>query len=280
MSENVHYERMSQAIEWLINHQAQQPSLDELANNLHMSSSHLQRVFTAWVGISPKRFLQQITVEHLKSRLHRPSSPESLLQHAWDSGLSGGGRLHDLFVTLEALTPGEFREGGKGLNIIYDTVSTRFGNMLIGETARGICSLAFTETDWQQVHQDSAYFNAQACKGISRYRDVIQQLFENPAVWTSPLPLVVKGSNLQVQVWRALLSVPLGEVISYQQLAEQVGNAKAVRAVATCVAQNPVACLIPCHRVIRSSGALGQYHWSVERKAGLLAWEEAQTSRC
>jgi len=270
-----HFERAAKAMQWLIEHQHEQPSLTELAKAMSVSEFHLQRLFSDWVGVSPKRFLQQLTIERLKSGL-RHDATEALLNHAFDVGLSGGGRLHDLFVSLEAMTPAEYRDGGANLTLTWDVFTTKFGDMVVAQTTRGICVLAFVDVEQKPETLILERFpQAQLVRSDSEFRDDLTALLDGVmrAEPRRALPVLVKGTNLQIQVWRALLTVPFGEVVSYQALAKQVNRPAAVRAVASCVAANAIAYLIPCHRVIRSSGVLNHYRWRPERKAALIGWE-------
>ncbi len=231
-------------------------------------------MFTAWAGVSPKRFLQLLTIEHARSRL---AAAPDLASAADAVGLSGSGRLHDLYVTLEALTPGDERAGGRGLDIEYGGFYTAFGRCFMARTSRGICSLHFDDDHAPLIEDLRARWpDAKIHKNqilISAFGATLLAPLENRP--KSPVAVLVKGTNLQVQVWRALLALPSGAVTSYASLAQQVGRQSAVRAVANAVGANPVAWLIPCHRVIRSTGELGGYRWGLERKRLLLGWESA-----
>jgi AraC family transcriptional regulator of adaptative response/methylated-DNA-[protein]-cysteine methyltransferase len=269
------YERIARAIEYLDEHRARQPALDEVARQVNLSPHHFQRLFTRWAGVSPKRFLQFLTIEHAKSRL---VSDRSLLDLSLDVGLSGPGRLHELFVTLEAMSPGEYRRRAAGLAIAYGVHPTRFGPALIAATARGICGLHFIDRaaperllhrEWPgaTLRQDPDATGALAAR--------IFGPLQRSSAPGKPLALLVKGSNFQIQVWRALLRLPPGRVASYRQIAQSIGRPLAARAVGSAIGANPVAWLIPCHRVIRESGHLSHYRWGPTRKAALLGWEAA-----
>ncbi len=274
------YYRIAQAIEFIQAHQQEQPSLSAIAHHLHLSEAHLQRLFSRWVGVSPKRFLQCLTLEYAKRQL---TSRPSLGQLSLAAGLSSASRLHDLFVTLEAMTPGEYRAGGAGLTLHYGIHPTSLGDVLIATTPRGVCHLQFLDgpqrtaalptlqAQWPQatLMADSARSQA-VC-------DRLQQALAGTASVSKPLPLLVQGTNFQIQVWRALLNLPFGDLTTYQAIADAIGNPKAVRAVGSAIGANPVAFFIPCHRVIRSTGALGGYRWGLTRKATLLAWEASHT---
>ncbi|WP_047243644.1 methylated-DNA--[protein]-cysteine S-methyltransferase [Chromobacterium subtsugae] len=269
------YHRMADAIRYLVAHAGQQPRLADLAAALHLSESRLQRLFTQWAGVSPKRFIQQLTCEAAKARL---AAGVPVLPLAHELGLSGGSRLHDLFVTLEAMTPGEYQRGGAGLDIGWSVEASRFGPLLLAQTARGVCALQFVADEAAA----EAWLHGQWPQARLRYqpgaaRALAERLFSPLSPRAGPpLALRVQGSNFQIQVWRALLAVPYGSLVSYGQLAAGMGRPQAARAVGGAVGANPVAWLIPCHRVIRAEGALGQYRWGETRKAELLGWESAQ----
>ncbi|MBM3356783.1 MAG: methylated-DNA--[protein]-cysteine S-methyltransferase [Betaproteobacteria bacterium] len=270
------YERIARAIEFLRRHALEQPDLAAVARRVHLSEFHLQRLFTRWAGVSPKRFLQFLTVEHAKARL---AAGRSVLGLAVDVGLSGPGRLHDLFVGLEAMTPGELRAGGRGVQLRIGACNTPFGRCAIALTARGICAMRFADeaTDggfarWLRARWPQAEMRAEP-DAIAALGD---RIFGPLAAGAhAPLTVLVKGTNFQIQVWRALLEVPRGLVTTYRDLAARAGRPGAARAVGSAVAANPVAYLIPCHRVIRATGMLGGYRWGETRKAAILAWEAA-----
>ena len=271
------YTRIAQAIEFIQAHRHEQPNLAAIAHHVHLSEHHFQKLFSRWAGVSPKRFLQCLTVEYAKRKLEES---RSLLELSLETGLSSPGRLHELFVSLEAMSPGEYRAGGKGLDIRYGTHATAFGTALIATTSRGVCNLQFFETDevadvdsWlrQQWSQAHIIHDPTATQPIG---DRLNQSLTVPA--DKPLPLLVKGTNFQIQVWRALLSLPFGSVVAYQDIANRIGKPRAVRAVGTALGANPVGYFIPCHRVIRSTGELGGYRWGLTRKSTILAWEASQ----
>lgn len=269
------YMRIARAIEFISSHVEEQPSLDEIARELNLSPFHFQRLFRQWAGITPKRFLQAQTVTHAKALLDKSLS---VLDTTQELGLSSTARLHEHFVTLEAVTPGEYRSHGKALEIIHDIHETPFGQVLIAVTGRGICYLSFVDNNRaEQVadlrkkwHTATFYRSRQDTK---TYIDTIFCEHDNPG---QPLSLYVQGTNFQVQVWRALLRIPPGKVTTYAVLARHVGNPEATRAVGNAVGANPVAYLIPCHRVIKSSGAMGKYRWGSQRKCILLGLESAR----
>lgn len=265
------FELVSAAIRHLYEHQQEQPSLDELANILGVSASQLQRVFSAWAGISPKRFLQVITRNQGAQALRDKASVLDATLHA---GLSSPARLHDLTIACDAMTPGELASGGAGMQITHGIALSPFGQCLIAWTERGICHLAFAT---KKVDEELADF-IQDWPGASHTRDdsaaktLTDQVFAHP-LERGRLHLLLRGTNFQVKVWEALLAVGAGELASYQTLARQAGSAKASRAVGSAMAANRIAYLIPCHRVIRASGDWGSYRWGVNRKIALHAWE-------
>ena len=254
------YERIARAIEYLRRHAGEQPDLPALARHIHLSPHHFQRLFTRWAGVSPKRFLQYLTVESAKARL---ASSAGTLDLAASVGLSGPGRLHDLFVTLEAMSPGEYKAAGAGLAIDYGVHDTPFGAAVIGITRRGICGLHFLQPgqdpaaalrrDWPlaSLRENRAVTAPLAAR-------IFDPLAQRPG---KPLALLVKGSNFQMKVWRALLALPAGTLASYGGIARGLGAPAAARAVGTAIGANPIAWLIPCHRVIRESGELSRYRW-------------------
>ena len=270
------YEKIEQAIQYLDERSREQPSLAEVAAHVGLSESHFQRLFTRWAGISPKRFLQFQTVAHARALL---AESRSLLDATYEAGLSSAGRLHDLFVTIDAVTPGEFKRAGDGLTIQWGVHDTPFGECVIGTTPRGICGLYFA-TDGgiarAQQHLAESWEGARLVENASATQPLVDQIFSDAARTTAPLAVLVKGTNLQLKVWEALLRIPLGEVVTYEQLAAAAGAPTAVRAVGTAVGRNPVSYLIPCHRVIRKTGAFGNYGGGIARKRAMLTWEFAR----
>ncbi|MDP1536454.1 MAG: methylated-DNA--[protein]-cysteine S-methyltransferase [Burkholderiales bacterium] len=270
------YVRIARAIEWLQAQAAAQPDLASAARHVGLSEFHFQRLFTRWAGVSPKRFLQFLTVEDAKRRLQ---GTRNTLDLAAAVGLSGSGRLHDLFVTLDAMSPGEARLGGAGLDIRYGVHDTRFGPALIATTTRGVCALHFVNAESAGLEQlRQAWPHAQHLHDPAATAAIAQRLFTPLAAETQqPLALLVKGTNFQIQVWRALLALPAGALTTYGELAESLDKPDAARAVGAAVGANSIAWLIPCHRVIRASGVLTGYRWGTPRKAAMLSWEAAQS---
>ena len=271
------YEIIGQAIHYLETHYHEHPSLSEMAQSVNLSEYHFQRLFSRWVGISPKRFMQYLTKEQAK---HLLAQSEDLLSVSYATGLSGPGRLHDLFVTYEAVTPGEYKQRGQGVEIRYGFHYSPFGEILVATTARGICNLMFVQNgernsaltilkrNWpaSQLTQDS--------DGTKNVIDEMMGLFQKQS--SSPLRLYLNGTNFQIKVWEALLKIPSGSVVSYEDVAIHIGMPGASRAVGNAVSRNPIPVLIPCHRVIRKSGEFGTYRWGTSRKKALHGWEMAQ----
>lgn len=271
------YIRVEQAIEYLERHYRRQPQLPDVARAVGLSEYHFQRLFRRWAGVSPKRFLQYLTVEHAKAALR---GGQSVLHAAFDAGLSGPGRLHDHFVTLEAVTPGEYRGGGESVTIGYGIHPSPFGYCFVGATERGICRMEFLEErDAGEALEALAavWPAARLRRDQGRTREVVARVFEGgPTNREGPVTLSIQGTNFQIQVWRALLEVPAGTLTSYQALARAIGSEGSERAVGRAVGANPVAFLIPCHRAIRKTGVLGHYRWGTARKKAMLGWEAAR----
>lgn len=270
------YERIAQAISFITSRVESQPGLDEIAAHLHMSPFHFQRMFSQWAGVSPKRFLQALTLEHAKALL-RQSRP--LLEVSDTLGLSSGSRLYDHFVQLEAVTPGEFKSGGINLDIDYSIQDSPFGPVFVARTLKGICKMAFLDIEDMEAcladlrkHWPHAALHENAKAGSA----LVASLFGDQPQRNKPLSLHVSGTNFQINVWKALLHIPQGEVVSYSQVAEAIHHPRAARAVGAAVGANPVALLIPCHRVIQQSGLLGGYRWGEIRKHAIHAWETAR----
>ena len=268
------YLRIEQAIEYLERHANTQPELSEIASAVGLSEYHFQRVFSRWAGISPKRFLQFLTKESAKDLLEKS---ENLLDTTYGVGLSSLGRLHDLFVTTEAVTPGQYKSGGAGLTIHYGLHDTPFGKALIGTTERGVCHLGFVgNSEGNAIDMlVSSWPDAKMIENHKTTVALVEPIFNLNMRSKQPLHLHLRGTNFQLKVWEALLRIPPGAVTSYQGLAEQAGRPGASRAVGTALGRNPIAVLIPCHRVIRKLGEFGNYSYGVARKKALLGWEAA-----
>jgi AraC family transcriptional regulator, regulatory protein of adaptative response / methylated-DNA-[protein]-cysteine methyltransferase len=272
------YVRIEKAIRYIEENYRSQPDLSQVAASIGLSEYHFQRLFTQWVGISPKRFLQFLTKEHAKELLENSSS---VLDAAYETGLSGPGRLHDLFITYEAVTPGEYKKKGAGLTIHYGFHPSPFGECLIAVTGRGICNLAFVETGDRQVvlaALNSSWLGADLLENGEVTRPYVALIFGMlDGEPKSSISLYLKGTSFQLKVWEALLMVPAGSLVSYGDLARKVGIPGAARAVGNAVGDNPIPVLIPCHRVIRNDGFIGSYRYGSARKKALLGWEMAHS---
>jgi AraC family transcriptional regulator of adaptative response/methylated-DNA-[protein]-cysteine methyltransferase len=272
------YYRIEQAILYLDANYDRQPSLKEAAESVHLSEYHFQRLFTRWVGISPKRFLQYLTKEHAKKLLEHS---ETVLDATFSSGLSSPGRLHDLFITWEAVTPGEYKNRGEGITVAYGFHDTPFGECLLALTRRGICGLSFVQNGDRLLTRkglERRWQKAQFIADQSGTADMAAEIFSFfDGHGKGELPLHLMGSSFQLKVWEALLRVPSGMVVSYDDIALQIGLPGAARAVGNAVGRNPVPVVIPCHRVIRKTGEIGDYHWGSPRKKALLGWEMAKS---
>ncbi len=270
-----HYKLIEQAIQYIESNVQTQPELKEVSSAVGLSEYHFQRLFTDWTGISPKRFMQFLTKENAKKLL---SQSENLLETTHQVGLSSLGRLHDLFVNTEAVTPGEYKSGGAGLAIRYGIHPSPFGKCLIATTERGICNLSFVDISEGKAIDNlvAGWPRAEMIEDYKTTAPLVTRIFTrlNPGLRTgTPLKLHLRGTNFQIKVWEALLSIPTGAVTTYEHLAQQIGNPKAVRAVGSAVGHNPIAYLIPCHRVIRKSGDFGNYLYGSARKKVILARE-------
>lgn len=268
------YERMEKAIHFIADNFQKQPSLEEIAHEVHMSAGHFQKLFTDWAGVSPKKFLQYISIEHAKSLIQEKSP--TLFDVSFDTGLSSTSRLHDLFVTIEGMTPAEYKSGGKGLLIEYTYAVTLFGTMMLASTPIGICYLSFLDEKDEGLSELKSIFpKADIKENKNEKHDQVIGFFEQPNQSIEKIKLHLKGTPFQLKVWESLLKIPSGNLTTYGQIAEQIQQRSASRAVGTAIGSNLVAYLIPCHRVIQNSGALSGYKWQVNRKRALIAWESA-----
>ena len=275
------YQRIARALDYVARHAERQPELAEIAAHVGLSESHLQRTFTRWVGISPKRFLQHVTLAAAKRSLE---SSQSVFDAALDVGLSGPGRLHDLFVTYEAVTPGEYKRRGAGLDIVYGFHGSPFGDYLLFATARGVCGMEFIDPHPREAVLADARRRWPAASLVSapdRTAAYHRQIFSPDAAGASaaqPLRLLLCGTRFQLKVWEALLKIPAGHVVTYQQIAQHLGypaRGSAARAIGSAVGENAIPWLIPCHRVLRKDGLLGGYRYGPARKLAMLGWEAA-----
>lgn len=271
IEETVNYQRIAKAIQYLEENFSKQPDLYTIADDAAMSPFHFQKLFSEWVGISPKRFVQYLTTGFLKTRLQ---ATQNLIEAAETAGLSSQSRVYDLFVNLEAVTPQEYKTHGAGIAIGYGFHQTLFGDCLIGLTDRGVCHFTFIDGDPQANLQrlQNDWRNAEIKQDQVATAHIASRIFQKNG---SKLNLLVKGTNFQVKVWEALLRIPEGHVASYQTIAKLIDQPKALQAVGSAVGANPVGFLIPCHRVIRKEGIVGEYHWGAVRKKAILGWEMA-----
>lgn len=273
------YQRVEEALHFIEENFHRQPGLQEIAANAHLSEYHFQRLFSRWVGISPKRFLAYLTKEHAKKLL---AESRNILDVTYESGLSGPSRLHDLFVHMEAVTPGEFKNQGEEVSIEFGFHPTPFGECLLATTARGICYLAFVRRSSQSELDalGQMWKKAELTENAKTTGQVMRRIFTEPnGRAPKPFHLFLKGTNFQIKVWEALLRIPFGVLVSYEDVARYIGQPTAVRAVANAVGQNPVPFLIPCHRVIRKLGDFGGYGGGTARKKAIIGWEAVKSSR-
>lgn len=271
------YARVRRAIGFITTHWLEQPGLAEIADAMGVSEGHAQKLFKRWCGLSPKEFTQAITLDHARDLL---KGSASVLETAHEVGLSGGSRLHDLFVTHEAMSPGDFKRRGAGLDIAYGFHACPFGTALVMATVRGVCGLAFVDEDKGQTRADALEDMTRRWPAASYREDArgtaahASQIFRLDTWRTdNPMRLVLIGSDFEVQVWRALLKIPMGSAVSYTDIARHIGRESASRAVGSAVGRNPLSFIVPCHRVLRTDGSLGGYHWGLTRKRALIGWE-------
>ena len=275
------YARVEAAIRFLSDNYQDQPGLGQMSEAAGLSEAHFQKMFAKWAGLSPKRFVQYLTLEHAKRALE---TSQSVLDVSFDVGLSGPSRLHDLFVACEAMTPREYKAMGAGLEITYGFAPCPFGECLVGETDRGVCGISFVDGDRNAALDDlkRRWPGAKFLHDENRAARTAVQVYavygDNKAGATSSVRLVLKGTNFQLRVWEALMRIPSGCVTSYDDLAKRVGKPGAARAVAGAVARNPLGPIVPCHRVIRSTGAITGYYWGPDRKRAILGWEAAHAA--
>lgn len=272
------YQQIARVIEHLAANYQQQPTLAELADRANVSEFHFQRLFTEWAGVSPKKFGQYLTLEHAKQQLRRGAP---LTEAAYDAGLSGTGRLHDLFVSIEGVTPGQFKQAGAGLALQHGVFDSPFGAYVLGAINGKIALLHFLDEDEPQPERllSAAWPEATLLHDPTAVRSLAEQIFPvvgQPTNISRPLLILMRGSAFQLKVWEALLRIPEGRLVSYDQIAEAIGQPSASRAVGTAIGSNPVGYLIPCHRVIKKTGLFGNYRWGADRKQAMLGWEAAR----
>lgn len=273
--ETINYNRIADAIDYIKANFKEQPNLDEVAEKVHLSPFHFQRLFSEWAGTSPKKFLQYTSLEHAKKLLKENQA--TISETAFETGLSGTSRLHDLFVSIEGMTPAEYKNGGKNLSINYSFAESPFGNIIVASTQKGVCFMAFAEDEIIGFQDLKNKFPNAA---FTRKLDLAQQnalfIFQNDWSKLSEIKLHLKGTDFQLKVWETLLKIPMGKLSTYGTIANQIQKPNASRAVGTAIGSNPVAFLIPCHRVIQSSGVFGGYMWGNTRKTAIIGWEGAQ----
>ena len=274
--EAINYGRIAKAIDYIKAHFKTQPNLDDVAEKIHLSPAHFQRMFTEWAGTSPKKFLQYISIEHAKRMLVEERA--TLFDTAFETGFSSTSRLHDLFINIEGMTPAEYKNGGKNLHIFYSFADSPFGVLMTASTTKGVCYMAFEDEEGAAFRQLVAKFpQASFQQKQDLFQEDARYIFQNDWNELQQIKLHLKGTAFQLKVWESLLKIPMGKVATYSSIAQQIGNPKASRAVGTAVGQNPVAFLIPCHRVIQASGLLGGYRWGTTRKTAMIGWESAKT---
>jgi len=276
--EQINYDRIAKAIAYIKENFKEQPNLDEVAEKINLSPFHFQRLFSEWAGTSPKKFLQYISVEHAKKLLKDHQA--TLFQAAYETGLSGTSRLHDLFISIEGMTPAEYKNGGKSLSINYSFASTSFGEVLVASTDKGICYLAFYDDESLAFSMLERKFpNAAFYRTIDSFQQSALRIFQQDLQELPDLKLHLKGTDFQLKVWSALLRIPTGQLATYGAIAHHIEQSTASRAVGTAIGSNPVAFLIPCHRVIQSTGNFGGYMWGNTRKTAIIGWENALADR-
>lgn len=275
--EHMNYYRIAEAIDYIKDNFKNQPSLNEIAEAVNLSSFHFQRLFSEWAGVSPKKFMQYLSVEYAKGLLKKEQA--TLSDAAYETGLSGTSRLHDLFITIEGMTPGEFKNGGEKLVINYCFSESPFGKLIAASTAKGVCHIAFEEDEQKAFINLQQYFpNATYHQVLDKFQQDALFIFQKDWTQLDQIKLHLSGSPFQLKVWQCLLKIPMGNVTTYGAIANKIGNPKASRAVGTAIGNNPVAFLIPCHRVIQANGNVGGYMWGSTRKSAIIAWEASKVS--
>ncbi|ETZ19926.1 methylated-DNA--[protein]-cysteine S-methyltransferase [Pedobacter sp. V48] len=273
----IDYNRIAEAIAYLKLNFKQQPSLEDIAEHVNLSPFHFQRMFKEWAGVTPKKFLQYLSIEYAKNILKDKDT--TLFDAAYETGLSGTSRLHDLFINIEGMTPGEFKNGGEQLAINYSYAESPFGSLIVASTKKGICYMAFADDQLEALTMlKNTFPNAKYCQLLDMIQQSALYIFTQDWSRLNEIKLHLKGTAFQIKVWETLLKVPIGGLTTYASIASAVKNPKANRAVGSAIGNNPVAFLIPCHRVIKSTGEFGQYHWGNSRKTAIIGWEAAKTN--
>ncbi|EMO31997.1 methylated-DNA--[protein]-cysteine S-methyltransferase [Leptospira santarosai str. HAI821] len=274
-----HYKKIAEAIQFIQKNVVFQPELDEIAKSVNLSPFHFQRLFTEWAGVSPKQFLQYLTLQNAKSILSKPRA--TLFDAAFEIGLSGTSRLHDLFVKIEGMTPGEFKNGGEKLKIRYSFQKNVFGDYLIASTEKGICNLYFYNVSKERVVSElkEQWNQANLVQQTDENQNRVVRFFDKTFDGKEKIKVHLKGTDFQIKVWEALLKIPEGQLSSYADIADSIGQKSASRAVGTAIGKNPIGYLIPCHRVIKSTGGIGEYRWGSERKMAMIGWEISRANQ-
>ncbi|MGN8070757.1 bifunctional helix-turn-helix domain-containing protein/methylated-DNA--[protein]-cysteine S-methyltransferase [Mucilaginibacter sp. 22184] len=272
--EKINYDRIAEAINYIKLNFKNQPNLDDVAEKVHLSPFHFQRLFTDWAGISPKKFLQYLSLDYAKNLLKDKQA--TLFAAAFETGLSGTGRLHDLFINIEGMTPAEYKNGGKELDINYSFAESPFGNIIVASTPKGICYMAFADDREDAFNKLLEQFpNASYTQVVDVAQQDALHIFKKDWSELSNIKLHLKGTSFQLKVWETLLKIPMGDLSTYSDISKQIHQPNASRAVGSAIGANPVAFLIPCHRVIKSTGESGGYHWGPTRKSAIIGWEAA-----
>jgi len=273
---HIDYSRIEKAIAYINHNFREQPSLEEISTAVNMSPFHFQRLFSEWAGVSPKKFLQYVSLRYAKHLLQRNTT---LMNVSNEIGLSSSSRLHDLFINIEGMTPGEFKNGGAGLTINYSFRESPFGNIIIASTNKGVCYIHFQNNESVALRDLKACFpSAVYHQAEDKYQKDALLIFQKNGGQTDPIKLHLRGTRFQIKVWESLLKIPTGGLSTYGDIAKKIGNPKAARAVGTAIGANPIAFLIPCHRVIQSNGKFGGYMWGAEKKMAIIGWEAAKTN--
>ena len=269
------YYRIAKAIEFISDNFKEQPNLKELAEEVNLSQYHFQRLFTEWAGTSPKKFLQFVSLQHAKKKLQQENS---LFDTAFETGLSGTSRLHDLFVKIEGMSPADYKNGGKNLKINFSYSTSQFGNLIIASTDKGVCHLSFFDNDKEDAFDTlkSEYPNAEFIETKDEPQRNALKIFESDQGAINQIKLHLRGTEFQLKVWEALLKIPSASLVSYNLISELIHKPNSSRAVGNAIGRNPIAYIIPCHRVIRSTGKLGGYRWNTTRKTALIGWEQTK----
>lgn len=274
----LNFRRIAEAIAFIHENFKSQPTLEEVAGHIHVSPEHFQRMFTEWAGVSPKKFLQFISVEYAKTRLKQQGS--TLFEATAAAGLSSTSRLHDLFVKIEGMTPATYKNGGKNLLIEYSFAESPFGQLLVASTSKGVCHMAFVDDPNQALQNlESKFPHATFRQEVTAYQQNALSVFEKQPGQLEAVKLHLRGTDFQLKVWQSLLKVGQGKLVTYGNIAREIGHPAASRAVGTAIGRNPVAFLIPCHRVIQATGVFGGYMWGSIRKTAMIGWEGAQEQR-